>query len=228
MAKKYETGKLENGLFYDDKKILQMYNDARDKNEQIKILAQLNLCKVDDIKQALIRAGMDRLENGLYHTDADILDMYNKHQGDKRFCLDKMAKMNECTVEDIKKALLRAGLNFRNLPRKRKSDNDTDKNTEPIKQEKSIPVEINEEPLDRPVVPVTIDGPILQVHTDTITHTKLLEFVQNAVCAYQDTLIVKKNNLESQIQELENHLTELRTELETCISELNVSKHMFN
>ena len=75
---KYNTGKLENGLFYTDSEILKMYNEANDKREQLKILAEMNLCKVDDIKQALMRAGLGKCENGLQFTDAEILDLYNK------------------------------------------------------------------------------------------------------------------------------------------------------
>ena len=51
--------KLENGLYYTDDDILTLYRDAKDKKAQIKILSELNLCSTDDIRTALLRAGLD-------------------------------------------------------------------------------------------------------------------------------------------------------------------------
>ena len=51
--------RLETGLFYTDEEILIQYREAADKKEQIKILAQLNLCTEKEIRSALVRAGLD-------------------------------------------------------------------------------------------------------------------------------------------------------------------------
>ena len=56
---KYKGNTLPNGLFYTDDDILCSYRDAKDKRSQLKILAEMNLCTTDDIREALMRAGMD-------------------------------------------------------------------------------------------------------------------------------------------------------------------------
>ncbi len=48
--------RLENGLFYTDSEILELYTSVADKKKQIKILAELNACTKDDIHNALLRA----------------------------------------------------------------------------------------------------------------------------------------------------------------------------
>lgn len=56
---KYDGPRLDNGLLYTDFDILQSYKTAKDKRAQMKILAELNVCSIDDIRNALIRAGID-------------------------------------------------------------------------------------------------------------------------------------------------------------------------
>ena len=48
-----------NGLYYTDDEINAMYKGCADKREQIKILSQMNLCSEEDIRNALIRSGID-------------------------------------------------------------------------------------------------------------------------------------------------------------------------
>ena len=57
--------RLANKLFYTDDEILTMFKEAKDKYNQIEILAQLNLTSIQKIKSALIRAGLhpDQIPN---------------------------------------------------------------------------------------------------------------------------------------------------------------------
>lgn len=59
MSNSYSGTQLSNGLFYSDDEILCLYKEAKDKRIQMKILAEMNLCTVDDIRTALLRAGID-------------------------------------------------------------------------------------------------------------------------------------------------------------------------
>ena len=51
--------RLKNGLFFTDEDIYILYRDSKHKKQSVKILTQMNLCTVDEIKDALIRGGAD-------------------------------------------------------------------------------------------------------------------------------------------------------------------------
>lgn len=51
--------KLDNGLYYSDQDILSLFKESANKKEQVKILADMNMCGIDDIRAACIRAGLD-------------------------------------------------------------------------------------------------------------------------------------------------------------------------
>lgn len=228
MAKQYTGDKLDNGLFYTDSDILKMYNEASDKREQLKILAQLNLCKVDDIKQALIRAGLSKLDNGLYYTDKELLDMYNKNMGDKRKYLNEMAQMNSCSDEEIKKALLRAGLDKRKLPRKRKTDVVENATNTPIASSEKV-VDVTQSTETQTTVSTETLADVFDTEpVETATQTRLLQVIQNSIITYQDILTSKKTEIETQIQDLESQLVELRKQLHVCNEELAISKSIFH
>ena len=230
MAKEYKSGKLENGLFYTDSEILTMYNEAKDKREQLHVLAELNLCEEEDIKQALLRAGLDKCENGLSYTDSELLDMYNANKGDKAKYLSDLAEMNHCSDEDIKKALLRAGLDFRSLPRKRRVITST-----PSAPVCESPIVVEPAPvIELQPVPEVVETVVVpNIPTESVvemipSQTKILELLQKATNTYQEVLTTKKQTLCDKIKELEIELASLRTELEDCEKELILSKSIFS
>ena len=53
------TKRLENGLFYTDSEILILYRESKDKLIELKILSEMNLCPICEIKKSLKRAGFD-------------------------------------------------------------------------------------------------------------------------------------------------------------------------
>ena len=224
--KEYNRGKLENGLFYTDSDILKMYTEASNRREQLKILAELNLCPRDVIKEVLIRAGFTALADGLYYTDAELLDMYTKNTDDKQKYLRKLAQMNLCEVDHIKNALIRAGLDRRRLPRQRKKDSE-------IVSVPEVPtvVEDSKEPLEGQSTEVNIvstDHLIDDSGSNTTAQTKILEFIQKAASTYQGSLVAKKIDLLSKISELEKEISILKKEVSECDEELLLYQSIFH
>ncbi len=60
MKDKCSATRLPNGMYYTTDEITAMYRDAKDKREQIKILAQLNACTQEQIINFLIDAGVSK------------------------------------------------------------------------------------------------------------------------------------------------------------------------
>ena len=59
MAKKYNGNRLDNGMFYSDSELLGLYRDAKDKSEQLNVIAELNLCSVEDVKKISQRINIE-------------------------------------------------------------------------------------------------------------------------------------------------------------------------
>ena len=121
MKKNIAGGRLSNGLYYSDFDILSSYKTAANKLEQITILCELNLCEPKDIHAALIRAGLNISENGLIISNEELLEIY-KESNNKRGQIISLSKMNNCSEDVIKEALIKAGLDGRSLPRKTSKD----------------------------------------------------------------------------------------------------------
>ena len=179
-------------LPYSDNEILILYKDAADKESQIKILAELNVCDEETIQKVLIRAGLDISELPSIHKenkndtksiscfieDSEILTLY-ENAVDKRAHLKILAESYNCDEETIRKSLIHAGLDGRKLPRKLRKNIDN----EYISKKENTNITVNN----------------LNKNTEN----------ENA----KISVVVKRVILELEIKKLENQLEYLKSEL---------------
>lgn len=185
--------------------------------------------------------GGKTLDNGLFYTDSDILCSY-KEAKDKRAQMKILADMNLCTTEDIRAALIRAGIDGRALPRKSKNDvtkEEVVENTQPDNSKETVtetarqesPVEevvenIQPDKIDENVVETTkpdihdeevIDTPVMEESS-----VDVLELAHSAITTYQNMMLKQKKALEKEISNLESRVSKFKETLAKCENELSL------
>ena len=158
---------------------------------------------------------MNKLANGLYYTDEDILVLYRESKN-KKLELDLLADMNCCTPEEIKKALIRAGIDGRELPRNIKNKNNKSDSSDVQNTVNNEPVVINEEKTDTKEENTDInkDETISIENNTNNTYNLVQSCMMDALNCYRVSLIERRLFINNRISECEGEISSLSKELE--------------
>lgn len=100
-----------------NEEICRNYRQAKDKQNQIQILAELNNCKANEIREILKDSGELKEEN-IPLTVEEICRSYREAGHNRQNQIRKLARINHCTVEEIRKILIDNGALVPKPPKK--------------------------------------------------------------------------------------------------------------
>ena len=179
-------------------------------------------------------SNIERLKNGLFYTDEEILIQY-RESADKKEQIKILAELNLCSEKDIRVALVRAGLDFRNLPRTSKKDKENNKikngtRYTPIdhdgKRDISTDKILENQPIQEPIIlknATTADGgdnkKILHTQSNIVDESK---FFNNALYNYTESLKRRKELTNEKILQLESDLSTAKNELINIDQQLEI------
>jgi len=100
-----------------NEEICRNYRQAKDKQNQIQILAELNNCKANEIREILKDSGELKEEN-IPLTVEEICRSYREAGHNRQNQIRKLARINHCTVEEIRQILIDNGALVPKPPKK--------------------------------------------------------------------------------------------------------------
>lgn len=100
-----------------NEEICRSYRQAKDKQNQIQILAELNNCKANEIREILKDSGELKEEN-IPLTVEEICRSYREAGHNRQNQIRKLARINHCTVEEIRQILIDNGALVPKPPKK--------------------------------------------------------------------------------------------------------------
>ena len=100
-----------------NEEICRNFRQAKDKQNQIQILAELNNCKANEIREILKDSGELKEEN-IPLTVEEICRSYREAGHNRQNQIRKLARINHCTVEEIRQILIDNGALVPKPPKK--------------------------------------------------------------------------------------------------------------
>lgn len=100
-----------------DEEVRRSYRQAKDKQNQIQVLAELNLCKQEKIRQILEDSG-DLISGTHPMTDEEICRSYQEAGRNRQNQIKKLARINHYSVGEIRRILIENGALVPKPPKK--------------------------------------------------------------------------------------------------------------